>query len=412
MRHPSHCCRPMRPREVQRRDAVAAEVGATHELRLAIDGSSVKTPVQLAVGRVAVVPPLVLRFDAESVRWVWAPSTRNACSLRTQPAARCEAGSASRVCRKPAEPADVELPGIPPGATHKAELTLVGGGRSELGVSKPRWSLRNSSGRTERFRCRSWPRHWGPPRFRSVPVSREAKTCVTSCRSRNPTTSAPYSPVWIVLAPTYEIWFSQRHGLGRTLLDSSNHSRYAWAWGSVSGLCEFCAKSVDRATIAASSAAIRTAGPNRCVARHNARMRIPLRRSDHGRVYGAARALARPRGREGVWPRLRHATPRLVLSSVFLRHSQRRSRARGAGWPDKLCDLAYCCIRQPGFSPECIWIAATDVVPRCTLHRSRHLGRMARLDEAKLRDVPRHVTRSGSPATAPGGGGGKVTCSQ
>jgi len=40
---------------------------------------------------------------------------------------------------------------------------------------------------------------------------------------------------------------------------------------------------------------------------------------------------------------------------------------RPAGWPAKVGDLAYCCIRQPGFSPDCIWIAVTDVVPRCTM---------------------------------------------
>ena len=40
---------------------------------------------------------------------------------------------------------------------------------------------------------------------------------------------------------------------------------------------------------------------------------------------------------------------------------------RPAEWPDKVGDLGYCCIRQPGFSPDCIWIAATDVVPRCTM---------------------------------------------
>jgi hypothetical protein len=176
-----------------------------------------------------------------------------------------------------------------------------------------------------------------------------------------------YNPVWIVRAPAYEIWFSQRHGLGRTLLDSTNHSIYAWAWGSIGGLCEFWREASGP-------------GDYRCIFGGDPDCR-PKRMTWHDTTLECEspfgdRITVECTEQHVRW-RVRAPVEKLFARGFGMRlhglfghpsfsviHSDQE---RPAGWPAKVGDLAYCCIRQPGFSPDCIWIAVTDVVPRCTM---------------------------------------------
>ena len=111
-----------------------ATVGSTHEMKLAVDGPAAKEPLILPVGTVAVTPPLVLTFDAESVRM--ATGTKRSVRLAvTNPTDSTVRGRVrmTGLTHTKLELEEIEVPPIPPDGKHTFNLTLLGGNRNELG---------------------------------------------------------------------------------------------------------------------------------------------------------------------------------------------------------------------------------------------------------------------------------------
>lgn len=154
----------------------AAKIGATHGLALVIDGPSWKESVFLPIDGVSVSPPLVLRFDAESVR-MGAGAKHPVSLLVTNPTGSPVRGRV-RIAGLPqikVEPAKVELPSLWPGATYTCELTLRGGNRSELGELQASACGSTACSGTRPFPSRTAmlptvPRD-GPPRWATWPIA-------------------------------------------------------------------------------------------------------------------------------------------------------------------------------------------------------------------------------------------------
>jgi hypothetical protein len=345
-----------------------AKVGTTHRLALAVE-SQRHSQAFLPVGGVAISPPLVVRFDGESVR-MGAGANQPVRLLVTNPTGSpvCGRIRIAGLPQTPVEPAEVEIPSLPPGATHTCGLTLRGGSRNELGEVRAHVvaaELVRPSGAVP------LPAETAAFGTASLPVS-VGVTRADDVRHKLPFPQSnderAYSPVWIVRAPAYEIWFSQRFGLGRTLLDASNHSWYAWAWGSISGLCEFWREVGGPGDYRCIFGGDPDCRPKQmtwrdttleCASPYGDRITVECtERHVHWHVRAPTGKLF-PRG-FGMRLHGLFGHP-----SFSVTHSDAADRP--AGWPAKVGDLAYCCIRQPGFSRECLWIAATDMVPRCTM---------------------------------------------
>lgn len=346
----------------------SAAVGSTHEVKLALAGAGGNDSAVLPLGRVAVVPPLVLRFDEESIRM--AAQAKRVVSLTVaNPMGSPVRGRVllAGLAQARVEPAEIQLPPIPPGAKHTCQVTLHGGGRSELGEIKAQVVAAQIVGGAGAVAL---------PAESTARATASLQTSVGVTRSEDTRHRLPfpqadddraYNPVWIVRAPAYEIWFSQRHGLGRTLLDSSNHSVYAWTWGSIGGLCEFWREVSGPGDYRCIFGGDPDCRPKRmtwhdatleCESPHGDRISIACTEQHvHWRVQAPLEKVF-PRG---FGMRLHGLFGHPSFSVI---HSD---GDRPAQWPAKVGELAYCCIRQPGFSPDCIWIAATGVVPRCTM---------------------------------------------
>ena len=347
----------------------AAKAGVTHEIKLVVDTPAAKEPLIFPVGRVAIAPPLVLAFDAESVRMATG-AKRSVRLVVTNPTGSQVRGRVRMAgsAQAKVEPAEIEIPSIPPGGKHTCNLTLLGGDRNELG------QLSAQVVAAELIRegaAVSLPAETVADAAASLPVS-VGVTRTEDVRHKLPFPQSAderaYHPVWVVRAPAYEIWFSQRHGLARTLLDSSDHSVYAWAWGGISGLCEFWREVSGPGDYRCIHGGDPDCRPKRmtwsdtsleCESPFGDRITIECKEQYvHWRVRAPSEKLF-PRG---FGMRL-HGLFGHPSCSVI--HSD--DQQRPVEWPAKVGDLAYCCIRQPGFSPDCIWIAVTDVVPRCAM---------------------------------------------
>jgi hypothetical protein len=346
-----------------------AKVGATHEIGPKVEDREDNKRTFWPLGRVAIVPPFVLAFNAESVRM--ATGAKRSVGLTiNNPTGSTVRGRVrlAGLAQAKVEPAEIDLPPIPPGGKHTCNLTLLGGDRNELGQV---WAQVIAADLVRGGEAVSLPAETVEDATASLPVS-VGVTVSEDLRHKLPFPQSAderaYHPVWIVRAPAYEIWFSQRHGLGRTLLDSSNHSVYAWAWGGISGLCEFWRE-------------VNGPGDYRCIHGGDPDCRpkqmtwsdttlecespfgdrVTIECTEQHVRWRVTAPVAELFGR-GYGMRL-HGLFGHPSCSVI--HSD--DPGRPEGWPDKVGDMVYCCIRQPGFSPDCIWIAATDVVPRCTM---------------------------------------------
>jgi hypothetical protein len=255
---------------------------------------------------------------------------------------------------------------IPPGGKISHELTVTTGNKDELGELKAELVRVEMVGEEDSVVL---PRETAgvPPASLLVSVG---VTISEDVRHKLPY-SAHY-PVWIVRSPTYEIWFSQQHGLARTMFDSTGRSIFAYPWGASSGLCRF-ARVVDgvyRIVHGASEdsrpKSIRWKGKTLvCESQYGDTVEIQCT-ENHVRwhVKSPTPQLTGPGYRLDV--EALHAHP----PSFTAMHSD--SDQRPADWPDKIGSLSYSVIRQPGYSTDSIWIAATGIVPRCTMFDSKH----------------------------------------
>jgi hypothetical protein len=269
--------------------------------------------------------------------------------------------------RTAVEPAEIQVLPLQAGASQTSALTLVGGSGDELGEVKAQVAAAElvREGKTVSF-----PAATVAPIADWLPVS-VGVTRYEDVRHKLPFSQATddrtYSPVWIVRAPAYEIWFSERSGLARTMLDSSNHAVYASPWANISGLCEFWRE-------------VNGPGDYRCIHGGDPECR-PRRMTWHDTTL-QCEAVCGDRITVECAPRYVHWHVRAAVEKLLPRgygmrlhglfghpsftpvHSDDKDLP--AGWPAKLRGMPYCCVQRPGNPSGSIWIAVTGVVPRCT----------------------------------------------
>jgi len=315
-------------------------------------------------GRLAVTRPIVVQFESESLRLPknGTGSVRLSVSNPTGYAVRGEVkitGSG----RTTVAPPQLTFGPIPPGGKVSHELTVEAGGKDELGELKAELVRIEMVGQDDGV---ALPRETvGVP-----PASLLVSVGVTICEDvRHKLPYSAHYPVWIVRSPTYEIWFSQQHGLARTMFDSTGRSIYAYPWGGPSGLCRFSrvVDGVDRI--------VHGAGETKSIQWQGTTLvcgspfgdTIEIQCTEH-HVRWHVRSPT-PQS-TGLGYRLHveafHAHP----PSFTAVHSDNDQRP--TDWPAKVGSLSYGVVRQPGYSTDSIWIAATGIVPRCTMFDNKH----------------------------------------
>lgn len=324
-------------------------------------------PFSFPVGRVAVTRPVVLKFDSECARVP--KNTKGTVTLTvsnpTGYAVRGAIRLATTAANAKVDPAKILFGPIVAGQSGSYELAIRTGDKNELGELKAELMRVELVGQDDVVVL--------PLETVGVPAaSLLVSVGVTIAEDvRHKLKWAPHFhyPVWIVRSPTYEIWFSQKDGLARTMFDSTGRSIYAYPWGP-SGLCRFSrvVKGVYREVHVGGvrPKSMHWQGTTLvCESQYGDQIRIECTEHHvHWHMSCPQEQFTGPGYRMNIEAFFAHPPS---FSAV---HSD--SDTRPADWPAKVGPLSYSVIHQPGYSTDSIWIAATEVVPRCAMSDPQH----------------------------------------